>query len=70
MPNGVFRVKKAKWLHEEPDTAGWDNWTGTKQADEEIGLALEMLREGAVGYWMCWGLTVGDLTHAVAFRVG
>lgn len=69
MPNGVFRVKKAKWLNEEPATTGWDNWTGAKQADAEIALALEITGESMSGYWMCWGLKVGELTRVIAFRV-
>lgn len=69
MPNGVFRVKKAQWLYDNPDLKGWDNWTGTEQLTAEIGLALELLDEQMPGVWMGWSLKRGDLTNRIAFRI-
>ncbi|WP_313824077.1 hypothetical protein [Leclercia sp.] len=69
MPNGVFRVKKAKWLYEQPDFSGLMDWSGTTQAEIEISLALEMLGESKSGEWICWGMIVDNMSSSVAFKV-
>lgn len=70
LPGGVYRVENARWLPGAPDLTGYVDCTGMgQQIVDEITMALEILGERYHGTWVCWGHTVRNVCHGIAWLV-